>query len=86
MRVYKPRFLRQLSKTMLVVQWQRGQRSAGIVNKKAFEPCEGHPVAFAAACSIDNSTGKIYRVYGRLNCRRIHVVPASGVERVFRAA
>ena len=38
MRVYKPRFLCQLPKTVVAVQWQPGQRSAGIVIKKHSSP------------------------------------------------
>ena len=38
MRVYKPRFLRQLPKTVLAVQWQPGQRSADIVIEKHSSP------------------------------------------------
>ena len=38
MRVYKPRFLCQLPKIVLAVQWQPGQRSAGIVMEKHSSP------------------------------------------------
>ena len=53
---------------------------------KAFEPWKEHSVAFIGARSTSHSIGELYRVCERLDCHRIHGVPASGVERVFRVA